>query len=197
MWLVTRTYTAPACSINAWWKKNGSVTVNMKMKAQMLGELGEDVSWQDMANDGDWSHYSGKDNEGVVVFIDGIDMTPLDWKLEGLRQSLPLPIKRSNSRMRSLSRPPGPSRHHHGPVEHVKSAQSSPPTIRIRHNHSRARPVSWATAADGVEDGVLQDVGMKNSLSRSHSPGSRTIGSLSKSRSGRSPSLRHETRRVS
>ena len=78
MWLVTRTYTAPGCSINAWWDKNGSVTINTKLQAQMLGELGEDVSWQDTANGSDWSHYGSKNDDGLVVFIDGIDMTPLE-----------------------------------------------------------------------------------------------------------------------
>lgn len=169
----------------------------MKVKAQMLGELGEDVNWQDMANDGDWSHYSGKDNEGVVVFIDGIDMTPFDWKLEGLRQSLPLPMRRNGSRLRSVSRPPGISRNDQSPIEHGRPVQSTPPTIQIRQHHRRDRPMSWATAIDGVEDAVLRDVGLKDSLSRSHSPSSKTLDSFPKSQSGRSPSLRHENRRVS
>ena len=62
---MTRTYTAPGCSINAWIKSKEAAVVSMKMKAHMLGELGEDLSWQDMLNDGGLSHYKAKDDEGM------------------------------------------------------------------------------------------------------------------------------------
>ena len=89
MWLVTRTYTSKGASINAWSDANKASVISTKAKAAMLGELGEDLDWQDRLSSRDWSHYAAKTKQGLVVFMDGIDMSSFDWKFEGLKQNLP------------------------------------------------------------------------------------------------------------
>ena len=122
-WLVTRTYTCRGASINAWSDAAKESVISTKAKAAMLGELGEDLNWADRMSSRDWSHYSSKTEEGLVVFMDGIDMSPFDWKLEGLRQNFPgattrNEIDRNESRRRSeelarrksVGAPPAPPR---------------------------------------------------------------------------------------
>ena len=99
--IVTRTYTAPSCSINAWEDKDKEANMSMKAKANMMGELGGELDWADRVTDKDWSHYSGKDNgDTVVVFFDGIEVPAWEWWLEGLRTSI---ASRSRSKERSAS----------------------------------------------------------------------------------------------
>ncbi|KAI9717965.1 MAG: hypothetical protein M1828_007057 [Chrysothrix sp. TS-e1954] len=86
--VVTRTYTAPRCSINAWMDTNKAAVVSMKMKASMLGELGEELSWEDKLTDKGWCHYSNQGKGGVVVFVDGIDVSKLEWRKEGVLQAV-------------------------------------------------------------------------------------------------------------
>lgn len=88
-WIVTRTYTCSGASINAWSDSNSATELTARAKAAMLGELGEELDWKDTMSSRDWSQYSAKSAHGIAVFIDGIDMTPLDWRLEGFRQALP------------------------------------------------------------------------------------------------------------
>lgn len=109
MWIVTRTYTTGKASINAWMDKDKASVVSLKAKAAMLGELGEDLDWKDKALDKDWSHYKATTEHGLVVFMDGIEVGPADWFLEGIRQQLAT----SNSpRERRLSEyVPDPIRH--------------------------------------------------------------------------------------
>ena len=87
--LVTRTYTAPCCSINAWVDKDKEANMSVKAKANMMGELGETLDLTDKLTDQDWSHYSGKDKgDTVVVFFDGITVPPWEWYVESLRTSM-------------------------------------------------------------------------------------------------------------
>ena len=84
--IVTRTYTCPGCSINAWDAKGKEANVSMKAKASMVGELGEDLDWSERLVDKDWSHYYGQNKgDNVVVFFDGIEVPASTWWWEGLR----------------------------------------------------------------------------------------------------------------
>ena len=63
--------------------------MSVKLKANMMGELGDALDWTDRLTDQDWSHYSGKDKgDTVVVFFDGIEIPAWEWWLEGLRTSM-------------------------------------------------------------------------------------------------------------
>ena len=87
--IVTRTYTAPCCSINAWIDRDKEANMSVKAKANMMGELGEELDLTDKLTDQDWSHYSGKEKgDTVVVFFDGITVPPWEWYLESLRTSI-------------------------------------------------------------------------------------------------------------
>ena len=83
LWLVTRTYTAPKVSINAWESKDKDASLSVKVKANMMGDLGTDVDWSEKGADKDWTHYSG--DEGVVAFFDGIEVPAWQWWLDGIK----------------------------------------------------------------------------------------------------------------
>ena len=94
LWIVTATYTARECSVNAWLDKDKEATVSVKLKAAMLGELGDDVDWTDKLTDKDWSHYCGtqygkeydkSDGPSVVLFYDGVEIKPYEWWLQGIK----------------------------------------------------------------------------------------------------------------
>lgn len=59
MWVVTVTYTAPGCSINAWLNKDKEALLSAKAKASMVGDYGAQLDWTDQITDKDWCHYSG------------------------------------------------------------------------------------------------------------------------------------------
>lgn len=59
MWVVTVTYTAPGCSINAWLDKDKEALLSAKAKASMVGDYGAKLAWTDHITDKDWCHYSG------------------------------------------------------------------------------------------------------------------------------------------
>jgi len=59
MWVVTVTYTAPGCSINAWFNKDKEALLSAKAKASMVGDYGAELDWTDQITDRDWCHYSG------------------------------------------------------------------------------------------------------------------------------------------
>lgn len=208
LWIVTRTYSCPAAWINAWSDSQKETVISTKAKAAMLGELGEDVDWTDKLSSRDWSKYRSKTNEGIVVFIDGIDMKPIDWKLEGFKQGVSnigsaavSPVRSSPTLShRSLSGSPSGSppitEKPRIEIEEPRRSSLSPPQPsrpkRISYTiGSDARPLSW-TSDGRVDEDTLRDVGMTNQLSRSASPHIRDSGSFS-----RSPPLRHETRRIS
>jgi hypothetical protein len=88
LWIITRTYTTQRASINAWMDKDKESVVSLKAKAAMLGELGEDLDWKDKALSKDWTTYQAKTDHGVVVFLDGIEVGPVDWWLEGIRYQM-------------------------------------------------------------------------------------------------------------
>ena len=108
MWIVTKTFAAPEASITAWLNSDKQALVTMKAKASMLGELSENLSMEDTVMDKDWSHYGAKskgEGEGVVVFVDGIEMKGTDWLWEGIRQNLPtISFWKKDSESRSISR---------------------------------------------------------------------------------------------
>lgn len=110
--IVTRTYTAPCCSINAWEDRKNEASMSVKLKANMMGELGDTLDWTDRLTDQDWSHYSGKgEGDTVVVFFDGIEVPAWDWWLEGVRTSVGRGIAAKetsasdSSNIRSAARP--------------------------------------------------------------------------------------------
>ena len=58
MWVVTVTFSAPGCSINAWQHKDKEALISAKAKASMVGDYGAELDWTDKIMDKDWSHYS-------------------------------------------------------------------------------------------------------------------------------------------
>lgn len=110
LWLVTTTYTAPACAINAWSSKHKAATVSAKAKAAAIGELEEDLDWTDTMADKDWSHYVGKRGEGVVLFYDGIETKAWDWWLEAINQGIRGRSPSSQGRSPNLGMPVSLSR---------------------------------------------------------------------------------------
>ena len=93
--------------------------MSVKLKANMMGELGDALDWTDRLTDQDWSHYSGKDKgDTVVVFFDGIEIPAWEWWLEGLRTSVGrgIPAKETTastpSNTRSVARPHNMRRAH-------------------------------------------------------------------------------------
>ena len=250
MWLVTRTYTCRGCSINVWSDNNKASVLSTKAKAAMLGELGEDLNWTDRLASRDWSHYHSASKEGVVVFMDGIDMTPLEWRLEGFRQKVP----GTKARDRSLSRhrqqdvrkrrasagasgdaipamaiisdaadgngqrrgSPARSSPHSSPpsaaspalkaIQATDTLQLHAPRRRSLSQGRRSRQdaqtenkrITWYS--DGVDEKMLQDVGLSPSLSLSRGVSPHSISPsprLTASGVARSPSLRRETRSIS
>lgn len=59
-WVITTTYTAPGCSINAWMKKDKEAVLSAKAKAAMVGDFGAELDWTDKITDKDWCHYTAK-----------------------------------------------------------------------------------------------------------------------------------------
>ena len=87
--LVTTTYTASRASINAWRDKDKEALINAKVKAQMLGDDGMTLDYNDRLTDKDWTNYAqGPNKDGVVVFFDGFEYAPWDWWWEGLKLGL-------------------------------------------------------------------------------------------------------------
>lgn len=87
--LVTTTYTAPRCSINAWMDKDKEAMMSAKVKAQILGDDGVTLDYADQLADKDWTLYAeGPNKDGVVVFFDGFEYAPWDWWWEGVKLSL-------------------------------------------------------------------------------------------------------------
>ena len=176
-WVVTRTYTSPGCSINAWMDNDRSTLVSLKGKASMLGELGEDLSWRDKLLDKDWSHYKAKDpEEGLVVFMDGIEVRSYEWYLDGIRH-------RFSWRSRSSSRDTAARALR--PVH--EDSKCERPLVRDLPGRQRERPFSMA-----ADESVLQDAGL---LGFGRSQSLRKPSSFSDS--GRSHSLKRETKSIS
>ena len=131
--VVTRTYTSPCCSINAWIDRDKEANMSVKAKANMMGELGEELDLTDRLTDQDWSHYSGKDKgDTVVVFFDGITVPPWEWYLESLRTS----ISRSDA-----SEDRSPSR--------------SSDTQRLDRPHNATRAYSSSAADESMDESSL------------------------------------------
>ena len=146
MWLVTRTYTCSGCSINAWSDASKASIISTKAKAAMLGELGEDLKWNDRMSSRDWTHYNAATDEGLVVFMDGIDMSSWDWVLEGMRQKVPGRKERDRSQ----------SRRRYSDMEPRRSSAGAVPSLAITSDagaddaglrRSRTRRASPPTAA--------------------------------------------------
>ena len=70
--------------------------MNAKVKAQMLGDDGVTLDYNDQLTDKDWTTYAqGPKKDGVVVFFDGFEYAPWDWWWEGLKVGLGIvgPVK--------------------------------------------------------------------------------------------------------
>lgn len=93
LWIVTITYTAPGCSINAWMDKDKDAVLSAKAKAAMVGDLGAELDWTDKITDKDWCHYSAKPNSPT----NSVAPATLDSKAH-IRRSTP---RRSRSKSRS------------------------------------------------------------------------------------------------
>ena len=79
----------------------------MKVKANMMGDLGGDLDWSDKMADKDWSHYAGKEKgDTVVVFFNGIEVPTYEWWWPSIKARIsPGPSDRS-----SRNATPSPSR---------------------------------------------------------------------------------------
>ena len=190
LWIVTRTYNSPGASINAWLDNKKDAVVSVKAKANMLGELGQETSLSDSLTDRDWSHYRAKTEHGVVVFMDGIEIRPMEWWKEGLKSGLR--PSRSTSSRRS---PPSP-RTQQRPFEE-KDDLLLPPQPQVQRRFagsvSRDRPLTLVADDDVLEDAGLKGMNRSASLRRvSYAPSVAPSNS-----STRSPSLRRETRSIS
>ncbi len=165
--IITRTYTTPGCSINAWKAKDKEASLSVKAKASMLGELGGDLDWTEKLTDKDWSHYTGKQKgDTVVVFFDGIEIPAWQWWWAGLKGS----VDRSDASNRSRCGSP-PSR-----------SQSA----TRRQSSLRSPRDTTADMAIDIEKGLqLEDLwGSLTPLHRSSPHASRSVSR------GRSPSPR-------
>ena len=60
LWVITTTYTAPGCSINAWMDSKTDAVLSAKAQADMAGEFGAELDWTDKLTDKDWCHYTAK-----------------------------------------------------------------------------------------------------------------------------------------
>ena len=104
--IVTRTYTAPRCSINAWDSKDKEASMSVKAKANMVGDLGGDLEWSERNMDKDWSHYSGNSpGETVVVFCDGIEVSAWEWRWENMKTKVGIGDKAKVKTRKSVGRP--------------------------------------------------------------------------------------------
>lgn len=131
--IVTRTYTAPSCSINAWEDRKNEASMSVKLKANMIGELGDTLDWTDRLTDQDWSHYSGKgEGDTVVVFFDGIEIPAWEWWLEGLWTSVGRGI-------------PGKE----------TSAPTSSHTRTVRRPHNMTRAHSYSATDGSLDESAL------------------------------------------
>ena len=131
--IVTRTYTAPCCSINAWVDRDKEANMSVKAKANMMGELGEALDLTDRLTDQDWSHYSGKDKgDTVVVFFDGITVPPWEWYLESLR-----------TRISRLD------------ASEDRSASRSSDTQRLDRSHNAMRAYSSSATDESMDESSL------------------------------------------
>ncbi|KAL8791777.1 MAG: hypothetical protein Q9195_005653 [Heterodermia aff. obscurata] len=90
LWLVTRTYTTPRASINAWEDKDKDANMSVKVKANMMGDLTGDVDWSEKSSDKDWAHYSSP--QGVVAFFDGIHVPSFQWWFDGVKARIGLDV---------------------------------------------------------------------------------------------------------
>ena len=156
---------------------NKSALVTLKAKAAMLGELGEDLNWSDKLSDKDWCHYKASSDKGLVVFMDGIEIKPYEWWMDGIRQNI---LGRGRSADRVVSNPLPP-------IIHNDTLPIPVPMPRQRDLSSQTNRVSTLVA----DDDVLQDAGV---LQFGRSPSLRKPTSYSSSI--RSPSLRRETRSI-
>lgn len=60
LWVITTTYTAPGCSINAWMDSKTDAVLSAKAQADMAGEFGAELDWTDKLTDKDWCHYTAR-----------------------------------------------------------------------------------------------------------------------------------------
>ena len=81
LWIITLTYTAPGCSINAWMDKDKDAVLSAKAKAAMVGDLGAELDWTDRITDKDWCHYTARPSSTIFA-TSPIDPTS---KAEALR----------------------------------------------------------------------------------------------------------------
>ena len=210
-WLVTRTHSAGGASINAWCSDNRSALVSVKAKAAMLGELGQEVSGADSATDKDWCHYTAnKGEEGLVLFLDGIDVKPREWWWECTKLALrgppaPVPDRRQGQPTPHPAVPQGQEARPRYGFDGADDAEDTTDDEKKTwchgemargHSATRRRPAPSTSkerpttlVADHGWD-VLQDAGMLQfgraaSLRRSSIAGS-----------GRSHSLRRESQSV-
>lgn len=196
MWIVTKAFTAPGCSINAWVNSDKQALITIKAKASMLGDLGASLSMEDTVMDKDWSHYNAKSKgEGVVVFVDGIETKPSEWFWERFRQHLPGVGARGESASKSRSVSLEPRRMHNN--------FDADTTLLVDVGVPRHLSVPFAQPSrvftpDLDEDVIPVDAGPLH-LSRASSvrrPSS-VVSSLSSRAQSKSPSLRRERRSIS
>ena len=148
----------------------------------------------------DWSHYGAKskgEGEGVVVFVDGIDMKGNDWVWEGFKQNLPtISIWKRKSGPRSVS-PESPKVHREFDADttFVTTDAEKPISRLLSVPFDEIPPHSFSL---GSGEDVPEDAGPLH-LSRASSvrrPSS-VVSSLSERRASRTHSLRRETRSAS
>ena len=209
-WIITKTYSTPGCSINAWLDDKKEALVSIKAKASMLGELGSQLTAADNVIDKDWSHYAAhRPGEGVVVFVDGIHVRASEWWWRGLVLNLPLVLRSPSSqstdksRAASTSAIPDHAQKIFDPDSTLTTTTPEKPAARhlsVPYHEPPTHELFADVHHETVDKDVLQDAGLlefnrASSLRRPSKPAS--VVSAVSALSSRTPSLRRETRSIS
>lgn len=138
LWVVTITYTAPGCSINAWMDKDKDAVLSAKAKAAMVGDLGAELDWTDKITDKDWCHYTAKPHN------DAIEGQPAVIRVtaEAIRSAGQLPLSKPRS-----PRPVASAIGHQpmkgtAPRRHTSNTSAFSPDVRPKRILSRKPAIS-------------------------------------------------------
>ena len=138
LWIVTVTYTAPGCSINAWMDKDKDALLSAKAKAAMVGDLGAELDWTDKITDKDWCHYTAK------PYRDAIDVAPavVPSTAEAIRLSGRRPLANSRIPLQVASAVDHQLMKGIAPRRHARDASAARPDARPERILSRKSAIN-------------------------------------------------------
>ena len=132
LWIVTVTYTAPGCSINAWMDKDKDAVLSAKAKAAMVGDLGAELDWTDKIIDKDWCHYTAKPYDAIDGAPAVVPPTAEAIRLTGRR-----PLSKSRIPLQVASAVDPQLIKGIAPRRHTSDASASRPEVRPERILSR------------------------------------------------------------